>query len=75
MPFTVTRTADWSVAVPATVMLSSGTVVPSAGELTVNTGAVVSSVTERVTVVAFPAASVATSAIVFNPSDNAIVDE
>ena len=72
-PFTVTRTADWSVAEPVTVMFASGVVSPSAGALTTSTGAVVSSVTLRTTVVAFPAASVATSVIVFSPSDSAIV--
>ena len=40
-PFTVTCTADWSVAVPATVVFASGVVDPSVGVLAVSVGAVV----------------------------------
>src|SRR6267154_2754196 len=70
MPFTSTVTGVASVTVPETVTGVARVIRPSVGAVTASTGGCVSSVTARVLVVAFPAASVATVVRVFGPSVN-----
>src|SRR6266516_3231545 len=70
MPFTSTVTGVASVTVPETVTGVTRVIRPSVGAVTASTGGCVSSVTARVLVVAFPAASVATVVRVFDPSVN-----
>src|SRR6266705_2749142 len=71
MPFTSTVTGVASVTVPDTVTGVCRVISPSGGAVTTSTGGWVSRVTVRVSVVAFPAASVATVVSVFDPSVSA----
>src|SRR6266516_3067189 len=68
VPFTSTVTGVASVTVPDTVTGVCFVMRPSVGAVTASAGGCVSSVTARVSVVAFPAASVATVVRVFAPS-------
>src|SRR6266568_2358184 len=68
IPFTSTVTGVASVTVPETVTGVWRVMSPSVGAVTASTGGWVSRVTVRVSVVAFPAASVATVISVFDPS-------
>src|SRR2546429_501094 len=70
LPFTVSVLVVASVTVPLVVTDAALMTSPSTGCVTAITGACVSSVTARVLVVAFPAASVATVVRVFEPSVN-----